>query len=244
MISRYEFKYLLDHETAAEVERLASVFMTPDKLGGPTGGYAVTSLYLDRPDWLLARQTWEGLRERVKLRIRFYGPQPDVVFAEVKKRVGSTIEKLRAAINPAHAAAFANNGSLPPDAGADLFRQLAERIDARPGLWVRYQRKAFTSPWGEGSRLTFDTELEVQEPTSQEFLPDVDPWRTVALERPVVLEMKFNGAYPGWMRTIAEGLSLERMSCSKYAQGVEAVIDEPFATQWISNIRRSPWKRG
>jgi hypothetical protein len=244
VISRYEFKYLLDHRTAAEVERLARVWMTPDRMGGATGGYAVTSLYLDRPDWLLARQTWEGLRERVKLRIRFYGPTPTVVFAEVKKRVGSTIEKLRASIEPAHAAAFGCNGFVPADAGADLFRQIAERVDARPALWVRYQRRAFTSPWGDGARLTFDTSLEVQEPTSERFLPDADPWRTVPLERPVVLEMKFNGAYPGWMRTISEGLRLERVSCSKYAQGVEAVIDEPFATMWTSDARRARWRRG
>lgn len=244
MISRYEFKYLLDEETAARVEEHTRVWMSPDRMGGEDGGYLVTSLYLDRPDWLLARQTWEGVRERMKLRIRFYGQTPEVVFAEVKKRVGSTIEKLRATIDPAHAEAFSINGVLPPDAGADTFRQFAERIDARPGLWVRYRRQAFVSPWGDGTRLTFDRQLEVQEPTKGGFLPQPEPWHRVPLERPIVLEMKFNGAYPSWMRMIAEGIKLQRVSCSKYAQGVEAVMDEPYATHWISNARRSAWRRG
>ncbi|MCB9668445.1 MAG: polyphosphate polymerase domain-containing protein [Alphaproteobacteria bacterium] len=243
MISRYEFKYLLDPGTAEDVARHASVFMDPDRLGGPTGAYLVTSLYLDRTDWMLARQTWEGVRERMKLRIRFYGPEPQVVFAEIKKRVGNTIEKLRERIAPEHAAALAHNEPMPADAGAPIFRQVAERIDARPGLWVRYKRRAWVSPWGDGTRLTLDSGLEVQEPGAHRFRPADAPWRTVPLEAPVILEMKFNGAYPSWMRTIAEGLRLERTSCSKYAQGVDIVKDEPWATPWVSG-GRSSWRPG
>ncbi len=243
MISRYEFKYLLHPEQAEAVARQARFHMEPDRLGDADGAYSVTSLYLDRPGWTLAQQTWEGVRERIKLRIRYYGSKPETVFAEVKKRVGSTIEKLRARIRPELAAALAHNEPLPPDAGAEEFRQFAERLDARPGLWVRYRRRAFVSPWGDGARLTFDAGLEVQEPTHHRFLPDERTWRSVPLERPIILELKFNGAYPGWMRRLVEGLRLERTSCSKYAQGVDLVKDEPWALPWIDG-RRSSWRRG
>lgn len=242
MISRYEFKYLLDPATASEVVRWARVWMTPDAFGDGTGGYRVTSLYLDREDRLLAQQTWEGVRERVKLRIRFYGEEPETVFAEVKKRVGSTIEKLREPIETEHASALAENGMLPPDAGAPVFRQLCEHYDARPALWVRYLRQAFSSPWGDGTRLTLDRALEVQDPDDRGFSFSGTYWRPVPLVQPVILELKFNGAYPAWMRTLAEGLRLERTSCSKYAQGVERTETDPFSLRWVSG--GPTWRHG
>lgn len=237
MISRYEFKYLLTPQLAEEVKQRAMIWMDRDDMGGPHG-YLVTSLYLDRPDWMLARQTWEGQRERFKLRIRFYGETPETVFAEVKKRVGSTINKVRERIPPEHAQKLATNMVLPEGVECPQFRELAELIDARPGLWVRYKREAFVSPWGDGARLTLDRSLEVQEPVDHVFFPG-SSWRTVHLKHPVILEMKFNGAYPLWMMRIAEGLELRRMSCSKYAQGVETVMDEPW-----SAIRGDLWKLG
>lgn len=242
MISRYEFKYLLDPATANEVARRSAIWMDPDPMGDTDGMYPITSLYLDREDRLLARQTWEGLRERVKLRIRFYGERPEIVFAEVKKRIGSTIAKLRERIDPVHACALAEGMPLPPDAGAPTFRQIAERIDARPALWVRYRRQAFVSPWGDGTRLTLDHALEVQEPDGPGFRWAGEHWRPVPLDQPVILEMKFNGAHPSWMRSLAEGLRLERTSCSKYAQGVERTQDDPFALRWVGG--GDAWRRG
>ena len=49
------------------------------------------------------------------------------------------------------------------------------------------------------------------------------------LENPVVVEMKFNGAFPLWMQQVSESLELRRVSCSKYAQGVELVGDLPWS---------------
>src|SRR5690606_24336744 len=113
-------------------------------------------------------------------RLRYYGAVPSDVFAEVKERVGHTIVKFRALIGTDPAEALATNGYLG-DAGAkavsgkhpDLrFRQRAEQVDAQPRLWVRYQREAWTSPWGDDVRLTFDRALEVQVPTrGAGFLP-------------------------------------------------------------------------
>ena len=238
MISRYEYKYLLTRELADQVRQRAMIWMDPDEMGD-ADGYLVTSLYCDRSDWMLARQTWEGARERFKLRIRFYGPTPETVFAEVKKRVGSTINKVRERIPAEYAHALATNQPLPDGVNCPQYRELSELIDAVPGLWVRYKREAFVSNWGDGARLTLDRGLEVQEPVDRVFFPS-SSWRTVELTQPVILEMKFNGAYPLWMMRIAEALELRRVSCSKYAQGVDTLIDQP----WLANRRDPNWRRG
>ncbi|MCB9673981.1 MAG: polyphosphate polymerase domain-containing protein [Alphaproteobacteria bacterium] len=226
--ARYEFKYVVPPEVADAIRERTAVWMERDAFGDD-GTYRVTSLYLDRWDRMLARQTWEGVRERFKLRLRYYDHATDIFWAEVKLRVGKSIAKLRDVVPLEEALSLASGMPLPPDlAAAGRFRMLSEKIDAQPALWVRYQREAWVSPWGDGARLTFDSELEVQPPTGV-ARPVHDEWRTVDLDAPVIVEMKFNGAFPRWMQHIAEGLELSRTSCSKYAQGVELVGERPWA---------------
>ncbi|MEZ4318502.1 MAG: polyphosphate polymerase domain-containing protein [Myxococcota bacterium] len=226
--ARYEFKYVVDTDVAAAISHRAAMWMERDAFGDD-GSYRVTSLYLDRWDWMLARQTWEGVRERFKLRLRYYDHDADVYFAEVKLRIGKSIAKIRDVVPYEVARALAEGAPLPEGAPeAPRFRALAEKIDAQPRLWVRYMREAWVSPWGDGSRLTFDTQLEVQSPLGSER-PLPQEWRYVDLTNPVVVEMKFNGAFPLWMQQVTEALGLERTSCSKYAQGAELLGDAPWA---------------
>lgn len=248
MQARYEFKYLLRPEVADAVRERAAIWLDRDAMAGDDGAYQVTSLYLDSTEWMLARQTLEGVRERFKLRLRFYGDEPSRVFAEVKQRVGKSIAKWRAIVDTKTAEKLAHNEPVPEGvfsddaaygaAAGERFRQFVDMVDARPRLWVRYRREAFTSPWGDGSRLTFDHKLQVQEPVGHAFMPGPN-WSWVPLPRPVILELKFNDAYPEWMRSVAEGLGLKRLSCSKYAQGAEVVGGLPWAID-----RRGTWMPG
>lgn len=244
MNARCEWKYLIDEPLAGWLRDRASLFMEPDSTGGAS--YQVTSLYLDRWDWVLARQTLEGVRERFKLRLRYYGETPEQVFAEVKERVGHSIAKARSIVSVVCAEGLATNGPIgdavmKPVSGREpglRFRERAEHVDAQPRLWVRYQREAWTSPWGDDVRLTYDRRLEVQlaEPTG--FLP-TGPWTSVPLDAPVILELKFNGAYPYWMRRLAEGASLRRVAVSKYALGALETGGLPWAA-----VRGGPWTPG
>ncbi len=205
MSARYEFKYLITPEDAEQVRAVARAWLEPDPHSD--GKYQVTSLYWDADDLKLANQTREGVRKRFKLRVRHYGDEHHNQFTEVKSRVGCSISKTR---------------------DPDTFNMLAERIHAKPYLWVRYQREAWVSPWGENVRLTFDTDLEVC--PGMDEIPPADGWRYVPLENPVILELKFNEAYPLWMRKMAETLCLKRVSCSKYAQGCDIVeFDGPVS---------------
>ena len=110
------------------------------------------------------------------------------------------------------------------------FRDRMDLLDMRPRLWVAYEREAYGSHYGDGARLTFDTELRVQPPDDDDpFVPDDACWQSVALDGPqAIVEMKFNGAFPFWMQRIVHGLQLKRVSCSKYVQGVEQTGDVPW----------------
>jgi SPX domain protein involved in polyphosphate accumulation len=238
--ARYEFKYLVTPDQEAFIRQVAQMYCEPDPYG-ENGKYAVTSLYFDTWDWLTAMQTVEGQRNRFKLRIRTYGfTDADPVFLENKGRVGTSILKQRALMDRKYVRAICRNEPPPPGGFPPLkeghrddlikFRDRMDLLDMRPRLWVAYQREAYGSMFGDGARLTFDTELQIQPPdTDDPFVPDDRIWQTVELDGPqTIVEMKFNGAFPFWMQRIVHGLELKRVSCSKYVQGAEQLGDVPW----------------
>lgn len=242
--ARYEFKYLLRPEQEDWIRQVARMYSDPDPYGD-NGVYDVCSMYYDTWDWKLALQTVEGVRNRMKVRIRTYGFTPEFpVFAEDKSRVGTSICKSRAQIPREHWAVL-SRGEPPPAGGLkaakpshqpyyDRIRGLFDLLDLRPRLWVKYQREAYGSSYGDGARLTFDRFLRVQPPDSERIdQPDDNAWQRVQLDEPTILELKFNNAFPHWMSTIVHQMQLRRVSCSKYVLGVEQTGDVPWnRTEW------------
>ncbi len=244
MKARYEFKYLISDEEMAIVRSIVSAFMEPDPYA-PDGIYSVYSLYFDTPTWSCAHATLEGLRERFKLRIRTYGFKSHYpVFVEEKGRVGTSIVKSRALINRPTVDALCLGDAEPmegwgtqSDRDAQTvgrFRYLMDSLRMQPRLWVGYKREPWVSPFGDGARLTFDMKLQVQPPRADKpFKPIQTAWEAVPLEKPTILEMKFNGASPAWMQKIVHALSLRRLSVSKYTLGAVQSWDLPWARpQW------------
>lgn len=247
--ARYEFKYLLRPEQEPYVRELARLYCDPDAYG-QDGIYDVCSMYLDSWDWKLALQTIEGVRTRTKMRIRTYGFTDDMpVFVENKGRVGTTILKSRALIRREDWAPLVGEG-LPPSRGflalkashqpdLDEFRNTMDLLDLRPRLWVLYKREAYQSRYGDGARLTFDLDLRVQ-PTGliAPDRPDPTAWQRVQLDGPPsILELKFNDAFPAWMQRLVLDMGMQRVSCSKYVQGVQQTGDLP----WNHTERSGPW---
>lgn len=231
-LARYEFKYLVPPEEVAPIRDIARVYCEPDPYG-EEGRYEVNSLYFDDWDWLTARMTLGGARERFKVRIRTYGwADTDAVFLELKDRVGTTILKQRALMDRKYVRALCL-GQLPDEGASfpalkeshqpdlEAFRNRLDLLDLRPRLWVRYVREAFGSIYGDGARLTFDSELQVQLPDNDDpYVPDHSQWQDAPWDGPpVMVEMKFNGAFPDWMRWVVHRFGLLRISGSKYVNG-------------------------
>ena len=238
LLARYEFKYLIQPEQADGIRAFVAPFLTPDEYGDAAGAYWVNSLYLDTWDWALARATVDGVKNRFKLRMRCYDFEDSPVFCEIKARVGTSILKTRALIARSEADGVARNSPSPQgtvvawkrshQADLDRFRNLVDRGDMRPQAWIRYHREAYVSPFGEGSRLTFDRSLQVAHPGDDLFHPRLSDFHPVILPRPTILEMKFNGAAPAWMRQLVRAFDLRRVSVAKYVEGARLLKRMPF----------------
>ena len=221
---RFEFKYRIDAEQAAAIREMALFYLEPDA-HSLEGAYAVNSLYFDTPsnDDLHEMDEGVALRSKVRLRCYYRAPRPPF-FLELKQRFGSTILKTRADLTPADADRLMG-GAAPVEAyrsgeSTENLDKIREVIDSRamePRVWIHYERQAYSSSWGDGSRITFDRAVESQviDP-AHPLRPEPSCWSFPDFDERTVLELKFLGSAPGWMQRVAHQLSLDRVSVSKY----------------------------
>ncbi len=230
--SRFEFKYLLSEARALAVRDYVLAHVMPDEHSpaDPSEGYLVCSLYLDSPRFDFFHQADQGLERRFKLRLRFYDNESDSpVFAEIKRRVNQVIVKQRAIV-PRQAACNWGNGF---DAAADCdasqwiaddgdaatafsdFGQLQQQFAAAGRLFVTYRREAYVASQGDYARVTFDRQIlgTVFQPGDPLVIPTTG---SECLRDKVVLELKFNDRFPGWMMDVVRAFQLERCSVPKY----------------------------
>lgn len=250
-LHRFEGKYLVSEAVASSIRDFIRPLLGPDEhmpSGSPLG-YRVLSLYLDSPQLSLCTQTREGVRQRFKLRLRFYDEDPQsIVSVEVKSRIGDAIHKQRAAVSKDSAASFLQGR---PMMAADLltpssrstkalvqFVNHCQNLRVEPIAFVCYWREAYTSRWPNDVRLTIDRGLTARDARGalDLRLPDQE---APAAESLVVLELKYSGRQPLWMQDLVRVFQLQRCSFPKYVRCVDALGIVPRGFPPAMNF--SPW---
>jgi SPX domain protein involved in polyphosphate accumulation len=234
-IYRYEHKYVVTEPVADRVRQFIAPYLDCDVHMKPSEprGYEVHSLYLDTPQLSMYRQTVEGIRNRYKLRIRFYdGAEEGLALLEIKTRSADAIHKQRAAITKSAAAQLLEGRQV---SSADLLspsersiRALAEfcerrdRAQADAAAFVSYWREAYVSQQDSQLRVTLDRQITGRDGRFARnlMLPEDD---VLATPGKVVLELKYSGNAPHWMRDLIRSFGLQRISFPKYVYCVDAL---------------------
>jgi hypothetical protein len=230
--NRYELKYIIDEPRAHEIHRFVRMYLEPDHhtQSHEGRGYAVHSLYLDSPGFLTCAATLQGIKNRFKLRLRFYDEEPDSpVFCEIKRRVNMIILKKRAAVwRSAIPDLLAGAMPDPSMLCIDNYRnqdalmrfcELRDMIGAQPAAYTSYWREGYETADGNAVRVTFDRELRGGIFHGSLSVADLESWAEPEVGG-VVLELKFTDRFPQWMHTLAEMFNLERTSMPKYVKCV------------------------
>jgi hypothetical protein len=236
-VERQEVKYSVDAELAEQVTALTAGFVEPDSHAAG-GHYTIASLYLDDDRFSAARESSEGVKDRCKLRLRCYSFEPNApVWAEVKRRSGTTVLKSRARISRAVAHALCRGDIVDPGMSLDpeafeefLYEQQIRQMS--PKVWIRYQRTAFTSAFGDDARLTLDRYIEAQECHEPAYTIRDGEWRGIEVDPEYVLELKYDLSYPAWMQVLVRTVDIQRRSLSKYGRGAALFTDDPAALSW------------
>lgn len=226
--NRFEFKYMVDEVRARAIRDYVRPFLVRDEYADPNlnYSYAIHSIYLDSASYSCAQATLQGLKNRFKLRIRFYDDKPDSqVFCEIKRRLNDVICKERVGVHrhrvqPLLRRRFAEREDLvrfSPKAFDSLrhFCSLRNAIQADRGILVSYLREAYVTPHDNSVRLTFDRnvssgrfdeQLRINR-LDERFQPRVDG---------VILELKFTDRFPFWMHDLVHEFNLQRSAMAKY----------------------------
>jgi hypothetical protein len=230
--NRFEYKYLIDERCAHEVRNFARCYLVHDDNARPDmkWAYHTHSIYLDGVGLPLYYQTIQGLKNRFKLRVRYYEEEGDSpVYFEIKRRVNDIILKDRALVKRDRALRIMDGEAcrasdlVKPDnldhwQSLKRFCDLRDNIGARPRVYVSYTREAWVKPDNDAVRLTFDRALcGGKYDGSFKVKRDVQVPPLMA-GSPCVLELKFTDRFPHWFRDMAQAMNLERRANAKYCQ--------------------------
>ncbi len=238
---RVELKYIISRGCARAIRDYVKCYLEPDPYArkSPHACYPVQSLYLDTPTLVLYRQTRQGLKNRFKLRIRFYDADlAHPVFLEVKRREADMIRKERAAITregarlllrggcPGRRHLFANGDYFEASSALASFCRLRDEIGASAAAYAAYLREAYVSPTDNRLRITFDRHLRGSpfDPRDPLRLPQAG---TEASVGGVILEIKFTDCFPAWLSEMVQAFNLWRRSVPKYVHCVTALGLQP-----------------
>lgn len=250
---RFELKYALPLDRRAEVLEEAWAHVQPDPNGarlaallpaavyahGPAPrGYRVCSLYLDTLDLQGYTERLAEARIRNRVRVRSYGVpgQTAPVFLESKRKLHRNVVKHRIRVGDAAAwvqgdpvrpwqDAVRNHGD--PRGFARRWLEAVDSVDMRAVCHVTYVRET----WVQGScRLTIDHDLRAQAWPDPRRLQAHAP-KMLLPPGWIVLELKFNGAEPAWMRRLVMKLQLMSEPVSKFALGVAQTVRGSPATE-------------
>ncbi|MET8555515.1 polyphosphate polymerase domain-containing protein [Streptomyces sp. NPDC004959] len=229
--NRFELKYLVPVEQAAEIREELSERMDTDA-HSPVGGYGVWSLYYDTPQLRFYWEKIEGLKFRRKLRIRHYGDLVGVndsspVCVEIKQRVNRVTQKRRITLPYGEARRLCDGRELVDHApGESAFVQevldLVVRLDLRPTAITGYQREALVGRDADtGLRVTFDRRVRGRD-RDFHFGTTTPENRFTLPPHMTVMEIKVNERTPHWVTDLAARRDLHLVRISKYVQSIEA----------------------
>lgn len=249
---RSEYKYLVPWSALETVRAHVSRYATHDPyaLREPDRAYTVRSIYLDTARGRIYSNKLEGLRERIKVRIRGYGtvtPHSRVTLELKRKRgAGSWKSKARASLLECRDWLADSGGDLPFDeadrAAALRFGYFTRRFRLRPTALVAYDREAYVGLHDPTLRVTLDMNLRGA------FVDDLldlgGPCPVPVFDRSFILEIKFDHHFPTWINPMLAGLGLTRQALSKYVLTVDACAARSHRA-WRSPFRGSlAYRRG
>jgi hypothetical protein len=227
IFKRYELKYLLSQEQREIIEQSFDGHMTADIHGHST----ILSLYLDTPDFLLARRSIEKPLYKEKLRLRSYGlaENDTPVFVELKKKYDSVVYKRRIAMPLKEADEYilthksAGDGQISREIGycLDHYKNIS------PKVLLSYERDAYYAEGNSDFRVTFDENILWRS-------HDVDLTSgiygtPILKEGQSLMEIKTAGAIPLWMVRILSENKIYRTSFSKYGTAYCTIFNDSAA---------------
>jgi hypothetical protein len=239
---RRELKYFISPELIPEVKTLVQPYVEVDPYAKDreNNTYTIRSIYFDTEQLDFYYEKMDGLKVRKKIRVRSYNEfHPETcAFLEIKRRYNNRIIKERSQVplsqveqicvhrtNPNGCVDVFSNGAVVM--GKFLYNLV--QLDLRPTLLVTYEREPYIGRADSSIRVTFDKDVRAFNLPELDDLFADDGFEFITNGK-CILELKFDGFMPKWMRYLVAELNIRAQSISKYCLGVDACQQSRFIT--------------
>ena len=237
-LDRYEAKYVISRSLMEPIRQYIKPYCRLDKHAQQAGGnYFINTLQVDNDAYSLHLAKERGAAHRFKLRVRTYGLTTGdaPVFLEIKRRYFDRIIKSRACISYRDwAPTFFNKRAsdfefktVKEGEAYYEFLRLYREIDAKPKIYVRYNREAYESLHDHYARVTFDTQLAYQPVQNMydwgqngKFFSMDSGLLHDQRESNLILEIKCTEQVPVWMTNLVQEFDLIRVGNCKYSNAI------------------------
>lgn len=216
-----ETKYLISRSVADLVSGWAQVYMQPDQHADPALGdsYWVRTLYIDTPGADIYHR--RGVGRSRKFRIRGYGSSPEL-WLEMKWKRREKVRKRRTAIHQDQLPLFMANSSQE----YEWFSSRIDRYQLQPACQITYRRQAYLCRTSHGVyRLTLDREAFSQPHDGWKVPVEAGNCRILNAEN-AILELKYQGDFPLFFRSLVELIPQVPGSYSKYRRAISTLMDQ------------------
>lgn len=220
---RKEVKFLLSMEQYQGLQPVLHTYMNPDKHCIDGKEYGVYNIYYDTDDNFLIRESIAKPYYKEKIRLRSYaspaGPE-DLVFLEIKKKVGGIVTKRRVTMTLREAEAYIQT-RVKPQSEKYLQQQVLKELDVflnnytvHPAQYISYQRSAFFGKENSDFRLTFDRKITARR--DDLTLARESFGSQIILPEQRLMEVKVSDSIPAWLSMELSRLGIYKTSFSKY----------------------------
>ena len=235
---RFELKYLISEEMALKVRDFVRCYMDFDEysVGKPNYSYAVHSVYLDSDDLKMYWDTINGIKNRFKLRMRYYDANPkSPVFFEIKRRMNNCIMKQRGGVRQEFVP-YLLSGHMPREEhllskapkqfiALQRFCELMSQCHAKPKVHIAYMREAYVSS-DDKHRVTIDRTVFGEENLGHSVKTEMkNPVRAFG-DNLIILELKFTNRFPNWFRDVVRMANVMQCGAAKYVESIQGLGSE------------------
>lgn len=215
---RNEIKHIITQGDKAALCASLKVVAQTDEHAEADGTYRVRSLYFDNLYDKALREKQDGLRDREKFRIRYYGDDTDFIRLEKKVKRCGVGYKVSSAVTADEVRRILDGDTAwMAVSGRGLLIELYSRMQTqqlRPKVIVDYRRTAFV--YGPGNvRVTIDDDIRSSMDCGS-FL-DGSGIFIPAGSAQTVLEVKWDDFLPGTIRRAVQLKGRRMTAFSKYA---------------------------
>lgn len=214
---RHELKYTLSNlDRMVLITRLDNILKRDEYC--KNGKYIITSVYFDDYKNTAYAQKINGDSVRYKYRIRFYNNNTSFLKLERKSKIHKMTQKISAKITPDEVKEiYKGNYEFLKEKNEDIFKDFYIKLShglIKPKSIVKYERIAYVHPVGD-LRITLDFNIKTSNNIVDIFDENI-AYVTEMNANETILEIKFNGIIPDYIRSILQTANIMQSSSSKY----------------------------